>query len=59
MREADALVTRGDDLLLEAGLPEGFLDSAFPDPETIRRALEDADERLRRGSHTDRGDQNE
>lgn len=59
MREADALVVRGDALLFDAGLPEGFLDRAVLNPETIRRALEDADERLRRGSDTDSEDQHE
>ena len=53
-REAEALVARGDELILEAGLPEGFLDRSSLDPEIIRRALEDADDRLRPSAHANK-----
>lgn len=49
MREANALVARGDELLLEAGLPDEFLERASLNSKTIRRVLDDADRR----SHQD------
>ncbi len=52
MREANALIARGDELLLEAGLPDEFLERASVNPKTIRRALDDADERLRRDARS-------
>ena len=47
IREADVLVRRGDELILETGLPAKFLDRVSLHPEDIRQALEDADRRLR------------
>lgn len=51
-REANALIARGDELLLEAGLPDEFLERASLNPETIQRVLDDADERLRRDARS-------
>jgi len=47
IREADVLVHRGDELILDAGLPAKFLDRVPLHLEDIHQALEDADRRLR------------
>jgi len=47
IREADVLVHRGDELILDAGLPAKFLDRVPLHLEDIHQALEDAGRRLR------------